>query len=373
MNILILSCNTGEGHNAAGHAVEEAAISRGHSVTFMDVMMLKGKRTSNIVGGAYVNTVKHAPILFGLVYKLGMLISNRYVKSPVYGANSLLAGPLKKYIDENNIDIVIMPHLYPAETITYMKRHNMITAKTIAIGTDYTCIPFWEETDCDYYVIPHKDLAYEYIKRGVPEDKLLPYGIPVKQAFLSKLPKNEARIKCRLPKDVPVYLIMNGSMGFGKLVIFSAALAKQCKNGENIVIICGNNKKIYSVLCKQFKNNTNVHIIGYTNHVSEYMDSCDVIFTKPGGLTSTEALVKNIPIVHTSPIPGCESKNRIFFSKRGLSFTSKHILQQIRLGISLVKNENLKNSMIERQAQEAKKDAAANIIKFCEDIISKEA
>lgn len=368
MNILILSCNTGEGHNAAGHAVEEAAILRGHSVTFTDAMMLSGKRTSNIVGGAYVNMVKHVPLLFGFVYKLGMLISSRYVKSPVYMANSLLAERFKKYIDDNHFDVVIMPHLYPAETITYMKRHNMLTAKTIAIGTDYTCIPFWEETDCDYYVIPHEDLINEYIKRGVPKNKLLPYGIPVKQSFLSNIPKEEARAKCRLPKDVPVYLIMNGSMGFGKLVIFSAALAKQCTNGEHIVIICGNNKKIYSILSKQFKHNDNVHVVGYTKHVAMYMDACDVIFTKPGGLTSTEALVKHIPMVHTAPIPGCESKNRTFFSSRGLSLTSRHIFPQIRLGMSLAKNKSFKADMIKKQQSEARPDAAVNIIKLCEAV-----
>lgn len=63
-----------------------------------------------------------------------------------------------------------MPHLYPAETITYMKKHNMLPVKAVAIGTDYTCIPFWEETNCDYYIIPHEDLADEYIKRGVPKE-----------------------------------------------------------------------------------------------------------------------------------------------------------------------------------------------------------
>ena len=83
-----------------------------------------------------------------------------------------------------------------------------------------------------------------------------------------------------------------------------------------MVIICGNNKRIYTVLQKQFQNNPRVHILGYTNRVADYMDACDVIFTKPGGLTSTEALVKRIPIVHTAPIPGCETANRNFFVKK---------------------------------------------------------
>lgn len=63
----------------------------------------------------------------------------------------------------------------------------------VAIGTDYTCIPFWEETDCDYYVIPHEDLIDEFAKRGVPREKLLPWGIPVRQNFMKEWDKREAR------------------------------------------------------------------------------------------------------------------------------------------------------------------------------------
>ena len=150
VKILILSCNTGEGHNAAGHAVEEAALARGHEVNFVDAMQLGKRHTSRLISGLYIGIVKHLPWFFGFIYKLGMLISNRHFKSPVYWANAKLAKPLASLIEEGNYDIVVMPHLYPAETITYMKKHNMLPVKAVAIGTDYTCIPFWEETNCDY-------------------------------------------------------------------------------------------------------------------------------------------------------------------------------------------------------------------------------
>ena len=77
MKILILSCNTGEGHNAAGHAVEEAALARGHEVNFVDAMQLGKRHTSRLISGLYIGIVKHLPWFFGFIYKLGMLISNR--------------------------------------------------------------------------------------------------------------------------------------------------------------------------------------------------------------------------------------------------------------------------------------------------------
>ena len=91
----------------------------------------------------------------------------------------------------------------------------------VAIGTDYTCIPFWEETDCDYYVIPHEDLIDEFAKLGVPREKLLPWGIPVRQNFMKEWDKREARKICHIPQESKSYLVMGGSMGFGKIQILS--------------------------------------------------------------------------------------------------------------------------------------------------------
>lgn len=373
MKILILSCNTGEGHNAAANAILEEARRRGHDAILTDMMLLSGEFTSRLIGGLYIHIARDLPHLFGFAYKLAGLISNRYVKSPVYLANTRLGKKLAAYIDANHFDLVITTHLYPAETLTWMKRHHLLHVKTIAVGTDYTCIPFWEETDCDYYILPHEDLESEYIKRGVPQEKLLPYGIPVKHDFTDRIPKSDARKTCHLPENVPVYLIMSGSMGFGKLAVFSLALAKLCHSGEHIIIICGNNNKIRRVLKHQFRGNKQVHIVGYTSQVALYMDACDVIYTKPGGLTSTEALVKNIPIVHTAPIPGCETKNSAFFVARGLSFASRHMIKQIHLGQRLATCPDLAAAMLKEQKVHRKPEAAANIVSLAETLYPAEA
>ena len=83
-------------------------------------------------------------------------------------------------MEREQFDAVVMPHLYPAETITYMKRQGIELPLTVAVMTDYTCIPFWEETDCDYYVIPHGELAEQFIRRGIDG------GRPVSYTHLAK-------------------------------------------------------------------------------------------------------------------------------------------------------------------------------------------
>lgn len=372
MNVLILSCNTGEGHNYAGRALKECIQSHADYAEMLDIMLLKGKLTSRLVGGGYVGIVKHAPRLFHLLYKAGSLVSSQKRKSPVYYANALLARVLKKYLDEHDFDVIVTVHLFAAETLTYMKQKGMLTQKVIAVETDYTCIPFWEETRCDAYVIPHPSLIGEFEDRGIPADKLKPYGIPVRRAF--SLPGNRARAReiCRIPKDAHVYLIMSGSMGFGKVPFFVAELLKSISPDEYIIVICGNNKRLRRLLQKSFRHCSNVRILGYTEHISAYMDACDVLFTKPGGLTSTEAAVKEVPIVHTRPIPGCETRNLTFFTSHGLSLSSRKFYGQIHAGQSLLKDEALKASMRTAQREFIPKDAAEKTYQLLRQLFAPE-
>jgi len=366
MNILILSCNTGEGHNAAARAIAESAEKKGHTVSLVDMMSLAGKRVSKIVGGGYINVAKNAPLLFGFAYQLGRFVSSAKRKSPVYYANALVAKHLAAYLEEHPVDMIITPHLYPAETITYMKRKGMILVKAIAVATDYTCIPFWEETECDYYVVPHEDCVREFVKRGVPEEKLFPYGIPVSAAFEEKANKKRVRKKLKLPVWGNLYLIMSGSMGFGKVKLFSKELAAYIEKEDYIVIVCGNNEALRKSLQKKFEGNDQVRIIGFTKHVADYMSAADVIYTKPGGLSSTEALMKNLPIVHTAPIPGCETRNRIFFRKHGISVSASEILVQIHKGRELVKNTDKREKMLKKQRENMHYHAADKIIELAE-------
>lgn len=385
MNVLILSCNTGEGHNAAGRALEEHLKSVGANVTMIDFMSLSSDRTSKFVGGAYISIAKITPHFFGLIYRLGMKLSSHHRKSPVYYANALMAKHLKAYLLEHPADVLVMPHLYPAETITYMKKKLMLSSKTIAIMTDYTCIPFWEETECDAYIIPHEDLVEEIVLRGIPKEKLYPFGIPVKKAFDTLLDVKQeednlsqnhlqrfARKRLKLPLDSSVYLVMSGSMGFGKIQLFTYELNRRCKNGEHIVVICGNNHKLYRMMKRGFQNIDHVHIIGYTNHVALYMDAADVVYTKPGGLTSTEVIVKNKPLVHTAPIPGCETCNMDFFASRGMSLSSHSIKTQINQGQLLMNDSKIRDGMLMAQRKHAKRNACEDIYRLMKKLVGED-
>ena len=181
--------------------------------------------------------------------------------------------------------------------------------------TDYTCIPFWEETECDYYVVAHEEMVAICVKRGIPEEKLLPLGIPVSGKFSRRADKDRARAYLHLPLEGVNYLLMGGSMGAGDLEKLTQQFCRTREEGEYLTVICGNNKKMFQKMKKKYKQDSFIFVVGKTRQMEVYMKACDMLYTKPGGLTSTEAAVSGIPIVHTAPIPGCETANKRFFCK----------------------------------------------------------
>ncbi|MCH1983258.1 glycosyl transferase [Ruminococcus sp. OA3] len=371
MKVLILSCNTGGGHNSAADAVAEEIRSHGDEAVVLDYLCLAGKKVSHIVGNSYIQIVKKVPLLFGILYQLGMLISRLVPKSPVYYLNGKMSKYLTAYLKEHPVDAIVMPHLYPAETITHMKNHGVNLPVTIALMTDYTCIPFWEETSCDYYVIPDASLKQSICRRGLPPEKLLPFGIPVSRRFASHDSKQTARRKLGLEPDVTYILLEGGSMGAGNLPKFTKMLASLCTN-EKIIVVTGRDRKMQKKMEAEFKTSSNIRIIGFTTQMHLLTKACDIVFTKPGGLTSTEAAVSKIPVVHTKPIPGCETVNRKFFLSHGMSISAATRRKQIVAGLQLLKQPDRISHMLHCQSKHSHPDACSKIYHFLKYTLSEE-
>lgn len=369
MRVLILSCNTGGGHNAAGKAIKEKVEQQGGEAVFLDYLRLAGDKVSDVVGGGYVAIAKNTPRFFGGIYGLGMFVSRHLSphKSPVYYVNKAMTKHLAKYIAENHFDAIVMPHLYPAETITHMKRLGIRLPFTAAIATDYTCIPFWEETDCDAYILPAEDLIHEFAQRGMQKNKLIPLGIPVSVQFEKSISKFESREQLKIDKNIKMQLIMGGSMGAGNLVKLVKEAVSLLEQEEEIYIICGSNKKIENHLREKYRRHRQVRVIGYTDKVYLYLKACDVVFTKPGGLTSTEAAVCGTPMVHIHPIPGCETANCRYFYRHQLSLTAPDTRGQALIGKRLLYDKDLRSQMMRAQNQCIQKNASEAICAYIQE------
>lgn len=320
MKTVILTCSTGQGHNSAALAVREALEERGAVCEVRDALAFLGDNVSDAITGAFVNIAVKTPRAFGFMYAAGEFIRSDKRKSPVYFANALYAENLRRYLEEEEVDAAVCPHLFPAEALTYLKRKHALPARCYYVSTDYACIPFLEETDMDVVFTPHADLSGQFVRRGIRPERLFPTGIPVRNEYLSSQNRADARALLDLPAGLPCYLVMTGGEGCGDAGTLTKKLLERLKNRDaRIVVLTGRNAALRESLETRFGEDVRVHAVAFTERVPLYMDACDVLLTKPGGISSTEAAVKGIPIVHTPPIPGVETHNAQFFAERGMS------------------------------------------------------
>lgn len=355
MKILILSCNTGEGHNSSGKALQAALIERGVQCDMEDTLAIRSEWLSKVTSELYEFSIKIS--LFGLVYRLAEHYSALQLKSksPIYALTGLYTQRLAKLIQEGHYDGVICVHLFPAEAITRIRHIYGQHLPTIFVMTDYTCIPLLYETELDKYVIAHKDLTEEFIRKGLSREKLQSIGIPVYEGkFSGRISKDEARKQVNTlfeweEADGKWYLIMGGSMGFGKISELVRQLRKHITKQDRIVCICGKNEKLKKQIKKLFPVSSVVKVLGYTSKISLIMDACDVLLTKPGGITSTEALIKNIPLIHINPIKGLEEYNSAFFKKKGMAYRGDTLEEQVEMAIQLSSNRVAQEKMTETQ------------------------
>lgn len=323
MRILILSCNTGGGHNSAAAAVKEYFETRGISCEIKDALAFDSQIKSNFISWGHVFVYKRVPRLFGMGYK--------YTENhpPKPGKSSIIYNIVKKGAEslhefladaKEDFDIIVSTHIFASMILTEVRRKYFTKFKTYFIATDYTCSPGVDEIDADAMFIPHKALISDFTGNGIPEEKIVPTGIPVKRTFYDKTDADTAKEALGLPKNKRIVLMMCGSMGCGPLRELAFALSQSIPEDTALVVICGNNERLYEKFQK-FRGLPNVFVIGFTRKISLYMDAASVILTKPGGLSSTEAATKGLPMVLIDAVPGCESKNMDFFIRNGFAVT----------------------------------------------------
>lgn len=363
--VLILSCGTGGGHNSAAKAIQENLIDRGIETDFIEYLDIVNQRVRNNVNKLYIHSTRENGKVFKVVYKLGEIYQKTNLKSPVYALNFLNKKRLYKYIVDNNYQYIITTHLFAAQSLTAIKKEHPI--KFMAVATDYVCIPFWEETNPDYFVIPSEDLKEDFKNKGIPEKKLLLLGIPTAKAYRERYDKKEYKEKLKFDVNKKYVLILTGSMGFGNITDMIKKLHEDMKQ-VNFIVSCGHNESLFNTLKEEYKNTKNIIILPYTDKISNYMKASDIILSKPGGLTTTEIATLRKPFIHTMPIPGCENYNANFFDKRKMAIKCDTIEEVVESTKKLIKDQTLQNQMIQNQETYIRKDTCDKIA----DIVIKE-
>lgn len=373
MKVLVLSCSTGEGHNSAAHAIAEALERRNIEYTLTDPLKFRSEKTARFVASAYNGIIRKTPKVFGAIYRAGVVYSASKLPSPIYQANALYAERLCTYLTDNKFDAVITTHLFAMEALTAIRKKHGSCIPCFGVMTDYTCIPFVHETLLDGYSIPHEDLRNSIERLGMSPEKLYSMGIPVSHRFSNRLTKDEARSKLCLPKTIPMTLIMTGGVGCGKISELCSKFLERTNDDLLICVLTGRNTELKLKLDEEFGGTGKVLTVPFTQDVNLYMNAADVMVSKPGGLSSTEAAVANVPLVHLLAFSGCETKNAEFFAAHNMSYHAESIDSAVKASWELIHDRVSAEKMCASQRANVHDHSADEIVEKVVSLCSRKS
>lgn len=325
MKVLLLTNTAGQGHNATAKALSEQLEAMGAECRILDSYRYISPALYQAISRGYLLATAITPVAYGTVYRFAEHKEKNSSKySMMHAANSIMAIKLDRFLRrEFQPDVIVCTHIFSAQLIHAMKQNGRIRAKTIGIITDFTIHPFWQDVEyIDYLVTASELLTHQAVRKGIQAEKILPLGIPIHPKFSDKMPKNEARRALGLEQDPFTVLVMGGSMGHGNLAGVIEQI-DQMDNNFQVLAVCGNNRHAYAKI-KRLITRKKVYAYGFVDNVDVMMDAADCIVTKPGGLTTSEALAKNLPILMMNPIPGQEERNVEFLVNNGLAVNVTH-------------------------------------------------
>ncbi len=318
MRTLILSCNTGEGHNSCAKAIKEVFDAHGVTCDIIDTFAFISHKASRFLSKGHVFMYRHSPAVFNIGYsyaeKHDRLFNGR---TPVNKFFASASKRLHDYIIGKDYDTIICTHSLTALMLAQTLKKNPISVKTAFVATDYTCSPGVKNSNLDIYFIPDESLTEEFEIHQVPRDKIVFSGIPIRQMFYTHTDKTVAKTRLGLSPNKKHILIASGSMGCGPIEELTDRLTAKSQEQYEVSVICGSNENLKKKLEQLYGNRSCLHICGYVHDMSQMLDSADLYLTKAGGISTAEAAEKNLPMLFINAVTGCESYNNRFYLNLG--------------------------------------------------------
>ena len=375
--VLIMSASTGGGHNRAAKAmkdeIEKKCIDGEHiTCEIIDSLKLINTTMDKIISSGYEKSAKYTPKAWGGVYKMSdaNIVSKHEYKGNLF--NTLLASKLKKLLKERKPDLIIGTHPFPMIALSTLKKkypyrnafNSFFVPPLISVLTDYTAHSTYIQDEIDYYIAGDEYVKEVLISEGVDGDKIKPYGIPVEKSFLEHREKSVVLEELGLAPDKFTVLLMGGSFGAGNIKDTLKELLEIDRDFQ-IIVITGRNETLKEKLEKSLEKHDidkNISILGFTQDMNDILSAVDIIVSKPGGLTTTECLLKELPMIIPYYIPGQEEENMDFLSNCGAALrTSKKFTISVLLKVLIdnpTKMELLKNNIKSIKKQNTAEDIA---------------
>ena len=338
--ILILTTSTGQGHNQAASSVAESFENAGYKVIKHDFLAKNSRFLNEAIVIGYEVLASKFPKIYGSFYNLtDKKITNTLLKIPFL----LTKRKVLKLINKINPDVIVATHSLSVNIISDLKKHGL-TTPYISIVTDFKAHYTYVSPYVDAYITGSTYTKKSLMDRNVDSNKIYPVGIPINKRFYTEITSANDL------KDGKYFnlLLMSGSLGLNTIELVLKELLKN-PNNLRITVVCGRNDHLKNTLMNYCNSNKfinkKLHILGFTKDISYLMDYCDIIISKPGGLTVTESIVKNIPLVIPFAIPGQESENIDFLTSEGYALYVKDLTKINDTINDIIENPNKLSKM----------------------------
>lgn len=323
-NILVVTASMGSGHNKAANAVAEA-IKRKYPVNKINVIDFMSTETAyfnSLVKDIYLKMLDHTPSVYEFFYKFTSDSTKGSTIQSVFA--HAMKKDMRELIKKYEADMVICTHPFPCAAASYLKQTGEINIPLITVMTDFCVHQFWLYKNIDIYFTANDLLKKEMVNQGLLEERIFVTGIPVGYNFRVDYNRDDLLAKFKLEKDKPVALIMGGGLGLGGVKNALCQL-ERLKKEIQILVITGANVALWSEMNEYAQHSKHkIFVWGYSHNIQEFMSVATFLISKPGALTISEALTRELPMILHDPIPGPEVDNAKFVSDNGAAIWVKH-------------------------------------------------
>jgi len=335
--VMLLYITERSGHHSAALAIKKAILSKSpeSQVACVNAFRYVFPLLEKLVNNLYLAVIKRVPKIWEKMYDNPKFVRRTSKINDLVQA--LGTRRLKKLIDDFNPDVVLCTQAFPCGLVAEYKKNYSSNVPLFGVLTDFAPHAFWIHDKVDHYIVPADETKKMLVEKGVPENKIETFGIPIDPKFSEPKDRNELFANYGLDLNVPVVMVMGGGRGLGPIKHLLAELDDDEKKLQ-LIVVCGLNKRLFSWINKrQFKQ----HILTFrfTDQIDSLMSMASLIITKPGGITTAECLAKKLPMIIMNPIPGQEARNTQILKSNhaavqidspvGIHFALRSILSEI--------------------------------------------
>jgi processive 1,2-diacylglycerol beta-glucosyltransferase len=365
IKIAVLSVSAGAGHVRAAQALC-AHIEQAHphwQVTHIDVMDLVPKPFRKLYAESYIKLVEKAPLLWAYLYQRSDKRTRASTSDQLRrGIEKLNTRKFDGEIEALAPDAIICTHFLPAELLSRRVRKHKATPPVWVQVTDFDVHGLWLHEHMQGYFVANDEVAARLIAKGTAANRVQVTGIPIMPVFAAAPTREIAAAELGLDARKPTVLMMSGGAGVGGIDTLVEQLAAMPQELQ-IIALAGRNEELLALLRSLAKRHPGrIWPMGFTRTIERVMAAADIAITKPGGLTSSECLAMNLPMIVISPIPGQEERNADFLLESGAALKAVDAASLVHKVQRLLKHPEELDAMRKRMQAVAKPRAAAAVI-----------